>query len=198
MKNGVFIFVGKSGCGKGTQADLLREYFKKTYPKNEFFSLETGEKFRELAKKTNYTSELAKKINDTGGLQPEFLCVSFWGALFIEKMKPDTALFIDGSPRKLYEAYVLDGALEFYERKNIFVIFLDSSADEVTARLLKRGRVDDTPSGIAQRLRWFETDVVPSINFFKENPRYRFLNINGQQPIEKVHADIVREISALV
>ncbi len=197
MKNGVFIFVGKSGCGKGTQADLLREYFKKTFPEAPFFSLETGQKFRELAKQTNYTSQLAKKVNDAGGLQPEFLCVSFWGALFIEKMVENTALFIDGSPRKLYEAYILDGALEFYERKDIYVIYLDTTAEEVTTRLLKRGRVDDTPSGIAQRLRWYETDVVPSINFFRENPRYKFLNINGQQEVEKVHADIVRELSTL-
>lgn len=196
MENGTYIFVGKSGCGKGTQADLLRAYYKKTFPKGQFFSLETGAKFRDLAAQKNYTSSLAKKINDVGGLQPEFLCVAFWGDLFIKNMVADTALFIDGSPRKLYEAYILDGALEFYNRKDIFVIYLETTSDEVTERLLKRGRADDTPSGIAQRLRWYETDVVPSINFFRENPRYRFLTINGTQPIEKVHADIIREIQA--
>jgi adenylate kinase family enzyme len=59
-------------------------------------------------------------------------------------------------------------------------------------RLLARGREDDrTLAKINKRLDWFEKDTMPAIEYFRESRFYKFIEVNGEQPIEKVHADIV-------
>src|SRR3989344_8323139 len=76
-----FIFIGMSGCGKGTQAKLLGEYLKKIDPEREVFFLETGAEFRRFIQGEGYTQRLSKKIYDEGGSQPEFLSVYMWSHL---------------------------------------------------------------------------------------------------------------------
>lgn len=188
-----YILMGKPGSGKGTQADLFRLYFAKHFPGEKFFSLETGLRFRILSQSGSYTAKIAKAVNDRGGLQPEFLAVSLWGQLLIENMTEGCSMLVDGSPRKICEAYLMDGALTFYNFSKVKIIYLETTHDEVTKRLLKRGRVDDTPSGINGRLGWFESDVAPVLEYFKKHPdpRYTFHVINGEQSIEKVHQDII-------
>ena len=61
-------------------------------------------------------------------------------------------------------------------------------------RLLGRGRIDDNHDDIKTRLGWYETDVVPAIDFYKNNPKYNFIEINGEQTIEKVHQDILGKL----
>ena len=48
VKQQSFIFMGRSGCGKGTQAKLLMEYLKKIDPARDIFYLETGAGVREF------------------------------------------------------------------------------------------------------------------------------------------------------
>jgi len=50
---------------------------------------------------------------------------------------------------------------------------------------------------IERRLAWYEKDVIPTMKFFENNHDYRFLKINGEQEIEKVHQDIIEKISNL-
>jgi adenylate kinase family enzyme len=67
------IFIGNSGCGKGTQANLIEKKFKDNGEK--VFHLETGNEFRDLLNMTTYTAELARGVSERGELQPEFLAV---------------------------------------------------------------------------------------------------------------------------
>ena len=68
MKPQTFIFFGRSGCGKGTQATLLKEYMEKIDPKNKVLYVETGAKFREFMAKNNYSNGLAKAVIDKKGV----------------------------------------------------------------------------------------------------------------------------------
>lgn len=74
---------------------------------------------------------------EKGGLQPEFLAVWNWSSLFVEKMQGNEHLVLDGTPRKLDEAEVLDSAMRFYGREKPFVIFLDVSKEFSITRFLK-------------------------------------------------------------
>lgn len=183
------VFIGRSGCGKGTQAKLIIEEIKNR-DSREIFYLETGQSFRNFIATGNYSANLSKKVNEEGGLQPEFLAVWAWAHLLVEKMQDDMHLVIDGTPRKPHEAQVFDSAMRFYGRVKPTIVHINVSADWSRERLLSRGRGDDNHDDIEARLKWFETDVIPAINFFKNNSDYNYIEINGEQEIDKVHRDL--------
>jgi adenylate kinase family enzyme len=75
MKLQTFIFVGRSGCGKGTQVVLLQEYMKKQDQQRRIFYIETGERFRQFIKEHSLSSRLAAEIYNSGSPQPDFIAV---------------------------------------------------------------------------------------------------------------------------
>lgn len=195
MSPKTFIFIGRSGSGKGTQAKLLEAYLRKEDPAREIVHLETGNLFRDFFKTNDsYTHEKSGKIYGEGGLQPDFLSIDLWSTFFIQKMKPDVHLIIDGTPRKFHEAQVLDSAFKFYERAKPNLVFINVSRQWADDRLMSRGRSDDNKRDIKARLDWFETDVVKAINFYKTNPDYNFLDINGERGVEEVQESIMQKI----
>ncbi len=125
---------------------------------------------------------------------PEFMPVFLWGKLFSEKFTGKETLIFDGTPRKLMEAKILDSLFPFYSLDKPWVIYLDVDHEESTKRLKIRGRTDDSDEGIKKRLDWYESDVRPSVEFYRTNPNVRFLDINGEQAIDKVHQDVVKSV----
>ena len=59
---------------------------------------------------------------------------------------------MDGSPRTLLEAAMMDDAMEFYGRKMSPPVFIETSEEWSTQRLLGRGRSDDSLKSIKERL----------------------------------------------
>jgi adenylate kinase family enzyme len=194
-----FIFIGRSGCGKGTQASLLIEELKregKVSDKNPLFYIETGNKFRDFIAKTSHSSRQAKEVMDRSERQPDFLAVWMWADLLVTNLMGDEQLIFDGTPRSLGEAKVLDTALRFYGRQKPTVVYLDVSNDWSRERLAARGRSDDKAAGdIEKRLAWFESDVKPAIEFFEQNPDYEFIRVNGEQTIEEVHKELMEALN---
>ena len=193
-----FIFFGRSGCGKGTQATLLKEELKKRDPKREALTVETGKELRAFidarAAKGNYTAQLVKDVLDHGGLLPEFLPIWIWTSYFVEHARGDEHWILDGLSRRPSEAPVLDGAFKFYRRERPFVLLIEVSRKWSMERLLARGRHDDSKAEINKRLDWFDENVAPTIEFFRNNPDYRFVSINGEQTIEEVHQAVVKAV----
>lgn len=194
MELKTFIFIGRSGCGKGTQAELLIEYLKKVTPDIPIQYLETGAQFRELIARSNHTALLARDIMDAGGLQPSFLAVHSWSHLFIENMTGKEHLIIDGSPRRLDEAKVLVDAFRFYHRAAPTLLYINISKKWSADRLLARGRFDDSKKDIEERLSWFDTQVLPAVEQMKKESEFIVHDINGEQTIEKVHQEILSKI----
>lgn len=188
------VFIGRSGCGKGTQAKLIIDYIKSKDKERKLYYLESGEEFRKLIFGDSYTSRLSRKIYEAGGLQPEFLAVWVWSHLFIENVSGDEHLIIDGTPRKQREAYVLDSAFTFYKREEPQIIYLNVSREWSTIRLTNRGRSDDNPGDIDARMNWFDSEVLPAVNFFKDHIYYKVHEINGEQTIEEVHEEILKSL----
>lgn len=189
-----FIFIGRSGCGKGTQADLLMKYIKEKDPKGEVYYMETGARFRDFLKGNTLSSKLSKKISEAGNLQPEFLSIYMWSNHLIDDLKGGEHLFIDGSPRKLHEAEVLDSAMKFYGREKPIVIFMNVSRKWSEERLFSRHRQDDAKDNVKKRLDWYDAEVAPTVEYYRKNPEYIFLDINGERSIEEIHEDIKRRL----
>ena len=195
MSPQTFIFIGRSGCGKGTQADLLQKYIKTQDPGREIFYLETGSRFRDFIKGDSLSSKLSLDISHRGDRQPDFLAVWMWAHLFVENLKGNEHVIIDGMPRSINEANVLDSAIRFYNRVPAYVVYLNVSRSWAEDRLQSRGRADDQhKDGIKRRLDWFETDVVPAVEHLRQHSEYRFFDINGEQPIEEIHKEIIKKI----
>ncbi len=195
MHKETFIFIGASGSGKGTQVDLLKKELLLRRPDTPIFYLQTGQYFREFIKGDSMASRIAKEAIDSGERAPDFLAMYIWSKLFVEELKGEEHLIIDGSPRSVNEAKNLDIALKFFKREHPAVIYLKVSRkwsfDHLMARAEKEGRKDDTAESINKRLDWFDADVKPAIERFRRDRDYDFVEINGEQSIEEVHRDIM-------
>lgn len=189
-----FLLMGRSGCGKGTQAELLIKYLN---DKNlgETLYIYTGDKIRDLIKKNNsLTAELAKEIMLAGNIEPSFISVWSWCDDLVKKIRKDNNLIMDGSPRMLSEAKMLDEAFDFYKRKNVKPVFIETSDGWSTKRLLGRKRIDDTEEVIKHRLNFFDKEVMPVIDYYEKESRHKLIRVNGEQSVEEVHQEILEKV----
>ncbi len=187
------IAFGRSGCGKGTQLKLLSEKIYNLKGKMPL-SFATGDFFRDLFSTGNHTANLAQIVTNRGALQPLFLTITLWGKAFMEKMEEDSDIFIDGFPRRLDEAKILDGALNFYGRKNIIILDFLVSRETSKTRMLGRGRIDDTLENAEIRLDWYDTDVIQGLEYLKNLPGYIYIPVDGERSIEEIHEDVIEKV----
>jgi len=190
-----FIFLGPSGCGKGTQAKLLIDHLKKTdSDKRSFLYLEAGARFRKFIEENSHASLLSKEVYESGNIQPEFLAIWNWSSSFIDMLRGGEHLIVDGTPRRLNEAKIFVEAMNFFKRNRPIVISIDVSREFSERLLLSRGRLDDSKDDIRKRLDWFETEVKPALVYLKLHSPFLVIDIDGEQPIEKVHKDVIAKI----
>ena len=211
----IIIILGRSGCGKGTQAKLLIKEFSFGY-------LGSGDLLRKRAKKDDFSGEKIRGVMNQGKRVPTPIMFRIW-AEEIEKIKDEVnkkGLIIDGNPRSLREAELMNDAFEWYEWENIKVILLDISEQEAFDRLTKRRickqcgklipwvgnfkimkacdecggelitRSDDQPEAIKSRLDFYKKDVEPAIKYYEK--QQRLIKVNGDQSINDVYKDIIK------
>ena len=188
-----FILIGRSGGGKGTQAELLKEYLEKK-GHEKVLHITTGGGFRALSERGTYAAELSKANTNSGGFGPEFLAIWVWSTIFIDTLTGTETVILDGAPRKSAEATALHSAITFFGYHNPVVIYLDVSESASKDHIKDRGRDDDTPEGIARRMSWFDIETLPTIEGYLHDPRYRVLHINGNQTIDEVHTEIITKL----
>lgn len=192
MNSKAFIFFGRSGCGKGTQVKLLVDFLKSQ--NREVILVETGSTFRELAGSDSYAGKLINSILTTGKLIPIFLPIWIWTENLVKKYTGTQDLIFDGICRRYEESISIDSAFDFYNIEKPNIILMNVSKDWSFARMMERKRSDDTPEKIQNRLDWFEKDVAPAIDFFRNKDKYNFIEINGEQTVEEVHNEIMNKL----
>ncbi len=191
MQEYTIIFIGKSGSGKGTQIKKLHELLA-AQGETSIEQLESGQNLRDFINSDTYTSKLAKSNNLQGKLQPAFLAVWAWVNKMLETFTGQKILFVDGAPRKLNEAYILDEMFDFYNRHNRYVIHINITDEWAKDRVKERGRGDDLKDdSVERRLEWFQENSPEILSFFEKTGKYKVLTIHGEQDAEGVHKDIV-------
>lgn len=191
MKNfreATFCFLGRSGSGKDTQAQLLKQYLEKYDEQAVIVS--TGDKGRELTKTDTIVGRHIKKILDRGGLFSDWLAISLWMDVLQEKKLSRETIIFPSSPRYLREAQALDELMSGNNRPSAIPIYIDIDNQEAMRRLLGRGRGDDTREVIAERLSWFERQVLPIIKYYGK----RVIKIDGKNSVEDIHKKIVKAL----
>lgn len=198
MNKETFIFIGASGCGKGTQVALLKERLAQKTPDTPIFYMQTGQYFREFIKGGSYAAQMAREAIDKGERAPDFLAMYLWSDIFVKNLTGKEHLILDGSPRSLNEAQNLDIAMKFFRREQPAVVYIKVSPEWSIQHLLERakkeGRADDSLEGIKKRVAWFEQDVLPAINYYRRDRDYDFIEVDGERSIEEVHRDIIANL----
>ena len=124
------ILFGPPGAGKGTQAERLRKDFELPY-------VATGDMLRANVKEQTDLGKKAKEYMDAGDLVPDDLIV----AMARDRLSQDDAqdgFILDGFPRTIDQAKVLDEQLSDLGRRVTAALLIDVPDEEVIRRLSGR------------------------------------------------------------
>lgn len=190
------IFIGPQGSGKGTQIERLDKVLKEKDPTRRVVDIQTGRRFRAMAASgEGYTEKHVAETLNSGVLQPLFLSTVLWGDAMRTHIDEDCHLLIDGFPRVIDEAKVLESALSFYHRNPIDIINLDTPEEVVRTRMETRARPDDTPESIEERLRWYREETIPVVDYYRTRPGTHVHDIKGTATIDEVHEAILEALN---
>ncbi len=182
-----FIFIGRSGSAKGTQAKLLLEKFPNLY------YIATGDLLRNLAKLKTDVGMRINQLLTSGGLPSHEIPIMLWMHEISLNLTTQQGFIADGFPRRLPEAKILTDFLKWMERwESTKILWIDITREEAHKRLKLRGRSDDVDENINNRQDWFEKDVMPIVEYYKSENK--LIRINGEQTIEKVFEEILSHI----
>jgi adenylate kinase len=124
------VLLGPPGAGKGTQAERLIEDFDLPY-------YATGNILREAVEKGTELGKQAKEFMDGGKLVPdELICAVI--AERLDSGQADDGFLLDGFPRTIGQAEMLEGALDNRGRQLTAALLIDAPDEEVVRRLSGR------------------------------------------------------------
>lgn len=190
------IFIGPQGSGKGTQIEKLDAVLRAKDPTRKVVDIQTGRRFRAMAASgEGYTEKHIQDTLNTGILQPLFLSTVLWGDAMRTHLDEESHLLIDGFPRIIDEAKVLESALTFYHRSPLHIINLDTPEEVVRQRMVGRAREDDTMESIEERLKWYREQTLPVVEYYRSRPDTFVHDIDGTATIDEVHNSILNALS---
>ena len=174
------VLLGAPGSGKGTQATLLEKELGVPH-------ISTGVLFRTAVQEATVLGKKIGSLLDAGELVPDDLTLE----LLEERIVlADTAdgFILDGYPRNLVQAESLDELLEKLGFEVDEVVQIDVDTEEVIGRIAKRatdqGRSDDSEEIVRNRMRIYEEQTAPVIDYYGE--RGRLTRVLGTGSIEGV------------
>jgi adenylate kinase len=148
-----------------------------------------GALLREQVAEGGCTAGLTNAIISTGGLMPGFMPIYLMTKRLVEKFTGTEHIIADGVVRRTSQAEAFDEAMRFYGRPDYHVIVLELSEASTLARLLARGRNDDTEDGIRRRIGWYKAEVEPALAVL-ESKGAHIHRIDGEPSAEDVHQAI--------
>ena len=130
MEKPCIILLGAPGSGKGTRAPILSDILG-------IPQIATGDLFRKNLKEMTPIGKIAKSYIDKGELVPDSVTADM---LKQRLQEPDAqnGFLLDGFPRTIVQAEMLDKILEQQNRKINAVMYIDMSDEEIINRLSGR------------------------------------------------------------
>lgn len=186
----IIILVGRSGSGKGTQGQFIKNFFEEKFPDRHMHYLSTGEEMRRIAKQSSYTAKLSSEAMESGKLQPMFFSVYVWAKYLMEHMDGNDLVIFDGVPRRKQEAKILDSAVKFYDWEKPVVINIEVNEEECIKRMMERKRGDDTEENFRKKMEWYKMEVEPMLEWYSQSNLYTYVKIDGEKTPEEISEHI--------
>ena len=183
------ILFGPPGSGKGTQAIQLAERYGLVH-------ISTGDLFRyEIGNATPLGTE-AKRYIDAGQLVPDTVTIGMLRAK-VERHPEAGGFIFDGFPRTIAQAAALDDLLGSMGEEIAVLVALDVPEDEITRRLLERGktsgRVDDQDeTTIRRRFNVYLDQTSPVFKYYEGRGKAR--TVHGVGEIAHIFERLCSEI----
>lgn len=194
-----YIFYGKAGSGKGTQGKLLKEFLESQG--RTVIYIEQGANFRAFAQTTGRIAELTKETLNSGKLMPAFMPIYLWTKALVDQYTGTEDVIFDGVARIAQEASVLDSGIEYLGFSKAVVFHVNISDATAVTRIKSRAelsikaggsaRTDDlSDASIQTRIDAYQKQVLPVIEYFKTNPRYQLVEVDGEVDVPSVFEQI--------
>jgi adenylate kinase len=181
------LLIGAPGSGKGTQAELLARRFGIAH-------ISSGDLLRQHVREQTTFGQLVKAYVDKGDLVPDSLVMDILRKPVLAAA--ETGYVLDGFPRTVAQAEAAYAVVHPLGAEVQAAIHLDVPHPELVRRLLARGRgADDTAEVIEHRLQVYDQMTVPLLEYYAG--REWMFAVDGTQPPQVVHEDIVRRIRKL-
>lgn len=174
------IILGGPGAGKGTQAEKITENFQLCH-------ISTGAILRAEVAKGTELGNMVKGVMESGGLVADSIVLHLVEQR-LQEADCQSGFILDGFPRTIPQATGLETILQRRGDESIRVLYLEVSDDEMTRRLLGRGRADDTEETIQNRIATFHEQTDPLVEYYQE--KGVLIRVNGEQSIEEVAAAV--------
>jgi len=210
---GLIILIGKQGAGKGTQCARLAARYGVPH-------IATGDMLRAAVRSGSELGGKVAALMDAGHLVPDELIT----AVVADRLREADAAhgaILDGYPRTLAQAEALEELAS--PRGVTAAILLDVPTETVVKRLSARrvcedcqtvysadpwpppatcsncgGRVvqraDDTPAAITERLRAYEQETAPLLDFYRVKGLLAI--VDGSEELDEVTRRIVAALDA--
>ena len=174
------VFIGPPGAGKGTQAEKI---IAKYHPAH----LSTGDMLRAARDAKTEIGLKAEKYMSGGQLVPDDVIV---GIISERLQEPDCqgGYLLDGFPRTIAQAEALDKMLAEKGTPLDVVLELRVPDEELYRRLAGRGRADDKPEVIRERLVAYNNQTSPLLDYYgKQN---LLQTVDGLGTVDEIFARI--------
>ena len=202
----VTLITGSPGSGKGTQAVRIAREFG-------FLHLSVGDLLRAEREADTELGRQAASFMDTGELVPDSIIAETVLSRLPDPLTDNEAklcnalharahdhellrsifpgVLLDGFPRTVEQAILLKGALQGRGHRVGLAVHLQVSDHEAVARMMGRGRSDDTEETVRRRLEVYYEQTVPLLDGLKDV----LVEIDGSQDVEDVFVEVQRAVA---
>ncbi len=178
------LFIGPPGAGKGTQATRVAQQLEVPH-------ISTGEMFRHHASAGTDLGRQVDAIMKSGEYVPDEITVQMLEQRLAEA-DAASGFILDGFPRTGGQVAALD-ALIGEDGLDAVVVF-QVDLEELTQRLLIRGRADDTEETIRNRFRVFTEQTAPLLETY--GSRGLLVSVDGMGDMDEVTDRVLSALEA--
>lgn len=177
----VVLLMGPPGSGKSTQSKFITENYH-------IPAISTGDLLRAEVKEGTPLGRRIQSVMAKGELVSDEV-VNELVAKRIQQPDAAAGFLLDGYPRTLAQAEFLDRLLAERNYPQPTVIHLAVPDSVVLERLLARGRADDKPEVIRERLKVYQQQSAPILSHYSGGDYHR---VDGAKTPEEVFRQIQR------